>query len=332
MPIILYNPFDKFLFDSKTCFLSGLPLSSIDEETHVFPLWLMKEFDLEDKPFKLLDESISTYKKLKLPCAASTIGPLESLENKISSAFLQGYESVKALDKLVLFQWIGKLLYGIVFNEIQIGIRQQLINGEAINFSQALAKKFTNLHYMLQSIIQPIEFENAMPFSINVFEVDNPDNTFSYRDEINTLVFSLRMKNFGITACLQDNGANDIYHEKILKAIAGNKLHAIQFEELCGLYFYSAYLFNRLPEYTILPTDQAIYIEPMSLKGMDARPIFDTFQVKTLGQVLENFWKPWGFSLFEIIKNPEKPMTFLTDDNGNFRSAETIALFKGPAN
>lgn len=332
MSTVLYSPFDKFLFDSKTCFLSGLPLSSVDEEIHVFPIWLMQEFNLEDKPFKLLDESITTYKKLKLPCAASTANSIESLENQVISAFEKGYEGVKVLDKLVLFQWIGKLLYGIVFNEIQIGIKQQHMSGETINFSQALAKKFTNLHYMLQSIILPIEFENALPFSINIFEVDNPENTFSYRDEINTLVFSLRMKNFGITACLQDNGANNIYHEKILKATVGKKLHPIQFEEICGLFFYSAYLFNRLPEYTILPTDQAIYIEPMSLKGMDARPIFDTFQTKTLGQVLENFWKPWGFSLFEIIKNPEKPMSFLTDDMGEFRSAKSIELSKGPAN
>jgi hypothetical protein len=33
--------------------------------------------------------------------------------------------------------------------------------------------------------------------------------------------------------------------------------------------------------------------------------------------VLENFWKNWGFLLLEIIKNPEKPMSFLFDADGN---------------
>ncbi|QNL50800.1 hypothetical protein H8S90_04180 [Olivibacter sp. SDN3] len=324
----LYNPFQNFTFDNKACFLSGNRLSSSEESIQVFPTWLMRSFGLEDKPFKLLDESISTYKKLQLPCAIDTAQHIDRLEEQIKKAFLVGYEEVKKLDRLLLFQWIGKLIYGIVFNEIQIGIRQQMISGESMNFSQVLAKKFTNLHYMLQSLIYAVEFEGNLPFSINVFEVDNPADTFSYRDEINTLVFSLRMKDFGIVACLQDNGANDRYNHETLNKVNGNKLHPIQFEEICGRYFYSAYLFNRLPEYTILPTEQIIFIEPMPLMGMDIRPIFDNFQAKTYGQVLENFWKPWGFTLFEIIKDPENPMTFLTDQGGKFLCSEEIELSK----
>lgn len=325
----LYNPFQNFTFDNKTCFLSGKRLSSSEESIQVFPTWLMHSFDLENRPFKLLDESISTYKKLKMPCSAETAQHIDVLEEQIRIAFLTGYKEVQKLDRSLLFQWIGKLIYGIVFNEIQIGIRQQLLSGEPMNFSQVLAKKFTNLHYMLQSLIYPMEFEGNLPFSINVFEVDSPVDTFNYRDEINTLVFSLRMKDFGIVACLQDNGANDRYNQETLSKVNGKKLHPIQFEELCGKFFYSAYLFNRLPEYTILPTQQTIFIEPMPLMGIDPRPIFDNYQPKTYGQVLENFWKPWGFTLFEIIKDPENPMTFLTDKNRQFLCSEKIELPKG---
>lgn len=325
---MLYNPFQKFSFDNKTCFLSGQTLTSSEEQIQVFPSWLMQHYQLEEKPFKLLDESITTYKKLQVPCSVETSDKLEKLEEAIKSAFLGGYEEVIKLDSQLLFQWIGKLLYGIVFNEIQLGIRQQLMSGEAMNFSQVLARKFTNLHVMLQSMIRPMEFEVNLPFSINIFEIDSIDDKFNYRDEINTLVFSLRMKNFGIVACLQDNGANNKYHDTKLQIVSGKKLHPIQFEEICGLFFYSAYLFNRLPEYAILPTEEVVYIEPMPLAGTDTRPIFDPFQAKTYGQVLENFWKPWGFTLFEIIKDPENPMTFLTDQTGAFRPCETIDLPK----
>jgi hypothetical protein len=31
------------------------------------------------------------------------------------------------------------------------------------------------------------------------------------------------------------------------------------------------------------------------------------------GQVLENFWKPWGHTLFEIIKNPTAPMSYFDE-------------------
>lgn len=325
----LYNPFTDFRFDNSACFISGKPLQSMDEQIQVFPLWLMRRFDLEEKPFKLLDESISRYKNFKLPCAADTALRLEELEQRIEAAFAGGYEAVSQLDDVVLFQWIGKLVYGMIFNEIQVGIRQQLLSGEAMNFSQVLAHKFRNLHLMLQSLIRPMQFDGVQPFSITVVKVDNPENTFNYRDEINTLVFSMRMADVGIIACLQDNGTNKIYHEEYLEKIKGRILHPIQFEELCGRFFYSAYLFNRLPEYTVLPTPDMVYIEPMSLADMAMKPIFDPWQVKVYGQVLENFWKPWGYTLFEIIKNPERPMSFLLDKEGEFIDGGSIGLLKG---
>jgi hypothetical protein len=54
--------------------------------------------------------------------------------------------------------------------------------------------------------------------------------------------------------------------------------------------------------------------------------LFDFWQNKTYGQVLENFWKKWGFLLLEIIKDPENPMSFLVDDNGHFINAAKIEL------
>lgn len=322
----LYNPFKSFKFDHTTCFLTGQELTSAAEQIQVFPLWMMRAFKLEDQPFKMLDENLVTYKSLTLPCSAEAALALEQMESAVERAFAEGYEAVKLLPPVTLFQWMVKILYGVVFNEIQAGIRQQAINGEEINFSQALVQKFRNLHAMLQSVLIPMEFEGSLPFSLKIFHVENAAETFNYRDEINTLVFSLRMNNFGIIACLQDNATNNIYHEDILAKVEGKVLHPVQFEELCARYFYSAYLFNRLPEYTYLPTPNMLYVEPMPLADMSMKPIFDFWTVKTYGQVLENFWKPWGFLLFEIIKNPDEPMSYLLDAEGEFIPKETIEL------
>lgn len=322
----LYNPFLDFKFDNKTCFLTGQPLQSEEERIQVFPVWMMQAFDLEEKPFKMLDESFLTYKKLQLPCSTETAVAFEKLEAEVEKAMNEGYAAVKSLDQLSLFQWVAKILYGVVFSEIQVGIRQAVLSGEQMNFSQALVHKFRNLHAMLQSLLYKMEFEERNPFTIQVFEVDNVPETFLYRDEINTLVFSLRMKDFAIIATLQDNGTNAIYHDEVLAKVEGKKLHPIQFEEICARYFYTSYLFNRLPEYTIMDTPNKIFVEPMPLNDWTLKPIFDNWIVKTYGQVLENFWKPWGFLLFEIIKDPENPMTFITDENGNFK--ENIELPK----
>ncbi|MGM1428001.1 hypothetical protein ACS126_01995 [Sphingobacterium lactis] len=314
----LYNPFLDFKFDNKVCFLTGKALDSADEAIQVFPLWMMRAFDLEDKPFKMLDESFSTYKKLQLPCATDVAAKFEELEEQVQHAMDAGYAEVSKLDQLTLFQWVAKILYGVVFNEIQAGIRQAFLAGESMNFSQALVQKFRNLHAMLQSLVVPMEFENKNPFTVQVFPVDNAPETFMYRDEINTLIFSIRMKDFALIATLQDNGVHEIYHEDALRVAADQTLHPIQFEEICARYFYSAYLFNRLPEYTYMEVPEKVFVEPMPLNDWTLKPIFDQWQVKTYGQVLENFWKPWGFTLFEIIKDPEKPMTYLTDAEGYF--------------
>lgn len=323
----LYNPFADFRFDNEICFLSGQPLRSAEERIQVFPTWLMHKFGIGDKPFKLLDGSLRTYKQMQLPCAVGVAERFLQLDERMEEAFESGYEKVKALDQVTLFQWVARMVYGVVFNEIQAGIRQQALSGEAMNFSQVLVHKFKNLHLMLQSLIKPIQFE-GMPFTMVVAHVDNPAGTFNYRDEINTLVYSLRMNDFGLIACLQDNGANRAYHDAFVASLT-ERLHPIQFEELCARFFYSAYLFNRLPEYTVMPTAEQVYIEPMPLMDMSMKPVFDQWQVKTFGQVLESFWKPWGYTLFEIIKDPENPLSFLLDGEGAPIAAADIALPNG---
>jgi len=327
MPAKIYAPFEVSNFSNKNCFLSGNTLNSEEEKIQVFPQWLMSRYGLEDRPFKLLDESMATYKDLKLPCAANINEQyIEPLEQEIADAFTIGYDAIKKLDETKLFQWAGKLLYGIIFNEIQAGIKQQYMQGEEFNISQSIIHKFSHLHLMLQTINQPVILEDFKPFSLFLFRVDNNEKEFGYRDEINTLTFALRIRDFGLIICLQDNGANKQYHKEVFEQIKDKTLHPIQFEEFSGRVFYSAYLFNRLPEYNVLPVGEEVYIEAMPLRGMSNKPLFDEWINKTYGQVLETFWKNWGFLLLEIIKDPEHPMSFLFDLDGQFIVPETIKL------
>ncbi|PJJ83284.1 hypothetical protein [Mucilaginibacter auburnensis] len=327
MPASVYSPFDRLNFSKRNCFLTGVALNSEEESIQVFPQWLMSKYNLEDEPFKMLDESMATYKDLKLPCSAVVNETyIEPVEAEMETAFNSGYEAVKQLDELKLFQWAGKVLYGIIFNELRAGIQQQRQQGEDFNISESIIHKFSNLHLMLQSLNLNIEFEDFKPFSLLLFKVNNAEETFGYRDEINTLTFSLRINDFGLIICFQDNGANKSYHRDILAKVEAQCLHPIQFEELNARIFYSAYLFNRLPEYTTMVVGDEIYIEAMPLRSMTGKPLFDHWQNKTYGQVLESFWKNWGFLLLEIIKDPENPISFLLDTEGNFKPADTISL------
>jgi hypothetical protein len=326
MPAQLYYPFKKMTFDNSHCFLSGEILPKDQSFLPVFADWLIKSYQLKEMPFKMLDESMLSYADIVLPCSNAVREKLKTLENTVQEAFENGYKAVKNLEEDLLFLWVAKTVYGVIFKEIQVAIKQQNTYAEGFNISQGLIHKFGMLHSMLQKVNQPVVFEDFKPYSLFVCPVKNAENEFAYRDEINTLSFSLRIKDFGILMCLQDNGANKRYHEELWNKIAGKTLHPIQFEELCAKLFYSAYLFNRLPEYHIIPTEEQIFIEAMPLQGMNAKPIFDDWQFKIYGQVVENFWKRWGFLLLEIIKNPEKPVSYLLDDAGDFRPSESIDL------
>ena len=303
--------------------MSGIPK---DELLPVFPDWLSDRFNLDQKLIKLLDESVVNYQGITLPVSFETKKTIQKLEEEICEFFTAGYEKLKTIDETRLFQWISKLVFGMIYQEISAGMRQQQAMGEPFNFSQVLIHKFSSLHFMLQSLIRPVVFEGIKPWSIKILPVKNTAETFGYRDEINTLTFSLRMNDFGIIACLQDNGAVLNQHKEILRHVEGKTLHPLQFEELCGRFFYSSYLFNRLPEYTFLNAEDTIYVDSMPFYSINGKPLFDAWQVKTYGQVLENFWKPWGFTLFEIIKDPENPISFLTDKEGGIRDAAEIEL------
>lgn len=308
----IYQPFKNFDFKYKNCFLSGDTFTSPVEEMDILPAWLLKVANFSgDEQIKLLDESVRSYNTLKVPCNVEVLRHfVQSLEDKVATAFDKGYEGVAGLEEADLFKWIGKFIYSLIYIEMNAAVRLQQLSADGVNMSQGLMHKFGNLHTMIQSIYLDVVFEDFTPWSIVVVPLEDKETSFSFRDEINTLTFSLKLKDFGIIACLQDNGTNKKYHEDLLNQIAGKPLSAQQFEELCARFFYSAYLFNRLPEYTIMPVEGSIYIDAMPLRGTMNKSLFDHWQHKTYAQVLQDFWKPWGHTLFEIIKDPLHPISY----------------------
>jgi hypothetical protein len=307
----LYNPFQNFDFLYKICFLSGKTFNSPVIQVPLIPKWLLEQAGLSgEEQIQFLDESIRSYNTLVIPVNSEVNTQfLTPLEDKIEAAFAKGYDAVSALPELDMFNWIGKFLYGFVYIEMHSALRKEM-TADGLNMSQSLMMKFANLNFMMQNLYTSLEFEDFSPWSITVVKLENGETPFSFRDEINTLTFSLKMKDFGIIACLQDNGTNKRYHQDLINEIKGKALTAEQFEELSARFYYSAYLFNRLPEYTFMPVEGTIYIEAMPLRGNMTKPLFDVWQHKIYAQVLENFWKPWGYVVFEIIKNLDEPMSF----------------------
>ncbi len=306
----LYDPFVNFDLVNGKCFLTGQPVSKGIDTLSVFPEWLMEAEQLHDKSFKLLDESYCTYNDLKLGISADVYERIDLLQQKIKKAF----ESSEAAEvsEIEWFQWSGIMVYGLVCAEIRNGLKSDEFKEEGFKISPVLINKFRTLHKLLQSIIYNFEWEEVKPFSLFVYKLkeDKEVETFQHRNEINTLTFSFRYKSLGVIICLLDEEYNKNYHQPVLKKITEKQLSVIQFEELAARIYYSNYLFSLLPEFSFTEHEGTIYVTNKEL-SIGARNVFEKWEEKTYAQVLEAFWKPWNYSRVEILKNPEKAISFI---------------------
>ena len=139
MVIQLYNPFQKFDFSPQICFLTGQNLHSAEEQIFVFPEWILDRYSLRDKTFKVLDASSVQYQDMKIPCFSVVIkNAINPLEKEIEKAFTAGYEAVIKVPEERLFQWMAKLIYGVLYNDISIEERKSTIKGKEFILSRFL--------------------------------------------------------------------------------------------------------------------------------------------------------------------------------------------------
>ena len=322
MVIPLYNPFQIFDFSTQTCFLTGQNVHSAEEQISVFPEWILNRYSLRDKTFKMLDESSLRYQDLKIPCIADVIkNALNPLEEEIEKAFTTGYEAVIKVPEERLFQWMAKFVYGVLYNDIRIEERKSTAKEKyhtlarnEFKLSPFLQERFKKLHLMLQSLVVPMDFKGTKPWSIRVFKIKYSKDVFNYRNESTNLNFSLGMNDFGIVACLQDNGAVGINQQELTDKISDKILHPIQFEELCARFIYANYLLNGFAESTIESTEEKVIVESVPLTGTPNKPLFDPLDDDMFGQVLANYWKPWGITKDEIVTLGNSPISYLEND------------------
>jgi hypothetical protein len=323
MAIQLYDPFLKFDFSKQTCFLTGQNLNSAEEQISVFPEWILDKYSLRDKAFKVLDASSVQYQEIKIPCLSDVIkNAINPLEKEIEIAFSIGYEAVVKLPQERLFQWMAKFAYGVLYNDISIEGRKSTVKGKydansrkEFKLSGFLQERFKKLHLILQSLVIPMDFKGPKPWSIRVFKIKYSKDVFNYKDEPTNLNFSLGMNDFGIVACLQDNGAVGINQQQMTDKFINKTLHPIQFEELCARFIYANYLLNHFAKYTIQLTEEKVIVESIPLTDTVNKPLFDRWDDDMFAQVLTDYWKPWGITKDKIISFPNSPNSFLENND-----------------
>jgi hypothetical protein len=269
------------------------------------------------------------YEDLKLPCSPAVKNALDILDEEIKEAFIEGYEAVKKIPEERLFLWMGKMVYGVLYHDLNLEIRRSAKNPKLKEFklSPLLKERFGKFHLMLQSLMVSMEFKGIKPWSIEVVKLKYSQDTFNYKDEPTNLNFSLGMNGFGIVACLQDNGAVGQKQQDILEKISDKILHPIQFEELCARFLYSNYLLKKRPAHIIEVKDEKVIIESLLITETLSEPVFGNWDDNMFARVLAEYWEPWGITKNEIMTPPDSPISFLENDyTHEFIEPESVKL------
>jgi len=322
----LYYPFQELDFSQQKCFLTGRITDSEEENIFVFPEWIMDRYSLRDKSLKMLEGSVLSHKDMKIPCHSNVIKDvIDPLEREIESAFTKGYDAVIKVPEERLFQWMAKIMLGVLHNDVGLEKRKFDLEGKKFTLPPFFQERFEKLHLILQSLVVPMEFKGTKLWSIKVFKIKISKDIFNYKDDSTNLNFSLGMHDFGIVACLQDNGAIAIHEQEILEKFSNKTLHPVQFEEICARFIYSNYLLNMHAEYTIKSAEDKIIVESAPLSGTNNKSLFDRWDDDMFAQVLSLYWKPWGITKGEIMTFGNSPISYL-ENNDTYEIVEPESI------
>ncbi len=321
--LTLFNPFDGLLFAGPFCFLCGKPVSA-PEQIPVFPSWLMAKYNFAHQEILLLDKSIITYQNLNIPCCnACQDQYLNPLEQTVEAAAEQGLTGLQALGENILFQWLGKMFYGMLVREL-IAEQDPLIPPQySLTSDIRVPDKLQSFFKVLQSIRVPMQFADFTPFSLFLVSVKPipGELPFEYRDDLHTMVFSLKLENTWLICCLLDNGIiKDALTPRLWQPLQGKQLHPQQAAEFLAQVYYAAYLFNVIPEYFVRPVkphDEQLVIDTL-IDDITAS-VFNPWQLTGYAHMFEEMLKRWGITEAEILKDPQQPLSFLFDATGSFR-------------
>ncbi|MEZ0487300.1 hypothetical protein [Fibrella aquatica] len=312
----IFKIIEEHTFTPDKCFLCGCLLTDETKtEEHVIPKWLQNRFNLWDQKIFLLNGTLLPYRQITIPCCFNCNNiHLKPFEDKVHEAFKIGYEAFRELDKNILFLWLGKIYFGIIYRELFLRIDRSNPEKGTIT-STGYLKSFYSHFLFLQGIRKKHSFQNFFPASIFLFKTQKPkriEEQWDFIDNQQSLFISIRMGEIGIIAILQDCGATKQL-EGLLDHHRDIELHPLQFREITAKILYKSFLINRTPKFTNIQTDDRIETYSMPLQGFNNTPVFEDWDNDIYSMLLSKY-----LELPLEICQPEKGkvFTWLMDKNG----------------
>ncbi len=297
----------------------------------VFPEWVLSHFKLGEEKIRIMENSRVKeifYADLKVPCAPHVQKAFEEVDRKFYEAYQKGYEGMADLDELIIFQWSGRIVYGLLYLEFVGEWEKCKKQGKPFKLSANLRDRLGKFHIMLQSVVEPISFSKHKPWSVVVFPLKYSADILSYRDDVINLMFQFGVNNFGFIICFQDNGIIKEHEHELLEKMKGYTLHPVQFEELYARFHYDMDLLQYLPQYELEETDENTKITAIPVTQTDNRlPLFGNWVDDFYARLLSNYWQVYGIEKGDIIRFQQPFLSYLEHPyTKDFINPESIEL------
>ena len=318
-----YDPFDGMRFGPTTCFLSGLPVGP-DDTVPVFADWLQARYHLADRPIQLLDQRTVAFRDLRLPAGPAARQRIEALESQVATAAAQGPAALRALGDDTLFLWMGKMFYGIFIIELLNEFEPLIKPKYPLAENAALVRRFQAFFQLLQGLRVPTEYSDFVPGSVFVLETDPAEDVtpFEYDDDLNTLVFSIKLDKAVLVVCLVDIGLIGQAMRKVY-ADAQRPLHPVQVAEFKARVYYAAHLLHVVPDiYPRHPRPGDTKLVFDALIDDVTGAIFNPWENTAYTQALAEMWQRWNITLADVVAKPAEPLSLLYDEAGEPRKLD----------
>lgn len=300
-----FDPFSKMQFTGNQCFLCGRFLFENFTVEHIIPRWILRRFDLFDQRMNLLNGTSIPYRNLTIPCCdeCNTVY-LSRIESVMEAAVREGPDSVKKVNPMTLYVWMGKIFYGMILKDLNLLLDRKDPSAGYLQDTENI-KGYSALHGFLQSARAEIRFEGFFPGSIFVFEINIEDDfpSFDFADNPIGMTIFLRLGNIGLIACLKDDGKILLELEKLYRSTQGKKIQPIQFDEFSAIIFYRAVSMIRTGNYVGISSEIQVPIL-YSLPGYSLKPYFSDWDFPLLAKFLAAAWEKYGLNYDDIYKPP----------------------------
>ena len=166
----IFEKLETHKFDDSCCFLCGVDLNEINKtQEHIIPKWVQNKFNLWNQNISLLNGTDFKYRYLTIPCCFNCNNKyLQPIEELLIPAFNAGVEAIRQIDTDIIFYWLGKIYFGMMYKELFLSLEQKNPKKENILSAEYLRtfKHTTFFFRVLEDYINLIIFLPTLYISL----------------------------------------------------------------------------------------------------------------------------------------------------------------------